>query len=72
MENIVKNEARRDFLKVGGYSRSFFYFKELNSRMDKLSINDIDNYRYKNEENISFHKYCPSDGKFCFFSRVVI
>ena len=33
-----------DLLKVGGYSRSSAYFKELNSRMDKLGVSDIEGY----------------------------
>ena len=33
-----------DLLKVGGYSRSSAYFKELNSRMDKLGVSDIESY----------------------------
>ena len=33
-----------DFLKVGGYSRSFGYFKDLNSRMDVLNVCNIENY----------------------------
>jgi len=42
-----------DLLKVGGYSRSFSYFKELNSRMDRLSVSNIENYilkAYGNED----------------------
>lgn len=33
-----------DLLKVGGYSRSSAYFKELNSRMDRLGASDIEGY----------------------------
>ena len=36
-----------DLLKVGGYSRSSAYFKELNSRMDKLGVSDIESYILK-------------------------
>ena len=36
-----------DLLKVGGYSRSSSYFKELNSRMDKLGVSDIESYIIK-------------------------
>jgi len=36
-----------DLLKVGGYTRSFGYFKDLNSRMDRLSVNNIENYILK-------------------------
>ena len=36
-----------DLLKVGGYSRSSAYFKELNSRMDKLGVSDIEGYILK-------------------------
>ena len=36
-----------DLLKVGGYSRSCAYYKELNSRMDKLGVNDIESYILK-------------------------
>jgi len=36
-----------DLLKVGGYSRSSAYFKELNSRMDKLGVSEIDSYILK-------------------------
>jgi len=36
-----------DLLKVGGYSRSSAYFKELNSRMDKLGVSDIGGYIFK-------------------------
>lgn len=50
-----------DLLKVGGYSRTFGYFKELNLRMDKLGVSDIESYllkAYGNSEqaleNISF------------------
>ena len=42
-----------DLLKVGGYSRSFGYFKELNSRMDRLAVGNIENYilkAYGNED----------------------
>ena len=40
-----------DLLKVGGYSRSSAYFKELNSRMDKLGVNDIESYIFKSYGN---------------------
>ena len=36
-----------DLLKVGGYSRSSSYFKELNSRMDSLGVFDIESYIIK-------------------------
>ncbi len=36
-----------DLLKVGGYSRSSAYFKELNTRMDKLNVSDIESYILK-------------------------
>ena len=36
-----------DLLKVGGYSRSNSYFKELNSRMDSLGVSDIESYIVK-------------------------
>ena len=36
-----------DLLKVGGYSRSSAYYKELNSRMDKLGVSDIESYILK-------------------------
>ncbi len=36
-----------DLLKVGGYSRSSTYYKELNSRMDNLGISNIDSYLLK-------------------------
>ncbi len=36
-----------DLLKVGGYSRTFGYYKELNSRMDKFGVNDIESYLLK-------------------------
>ena len=36
-----------DLLKVGGYSRSSSYFKELNSRMDSLGVSDIESYIVK-------------------------
>ena len=36
-----------DLLKVGGYTRSFGYFKDLNSRMDRLSVGNIENYILK-------------------------
>ena len=36
-----------DLLKVGGYSRSSSYFKELNSRMDSLGVSDIESYIIK-------------------------
>ena len=36
-----------DLLKVGGYSRSSSYFKELNSRMDTLGVSDIESYIIK-------------------------
>ncbi|MBC8257743.1 MAG: glutamate synthase [SAR324 cluster bacterium] len=36
-----------DLLKVGGYSRSSAYYKELNSRMDKLGVNDIESYIFR-------------------------
>ena len=36
-----------DLLKVGGYSRSSSYFKELNSRMDTLGVSDIASYIIK-------------------------
>ena len=36
-----------DLLKVGGYSRSSTYYKELNSRMDNLGVSDIDSYLLK-------------------------
>ena len=36
-----------DLLKVGGYSRCSSYFKELNSRMDSLSVFDIESYIIK-------------------------
>ena len=36
-----------DLLKVGGYSRTFGYYKELNSRMDKFGVNDIESYVLK-------------------------
>ena len=42
-----------DLLKVGGYSRSFSYFKELNSRMDNLNVSTIGNFilnAYGNKE----------------------
>jgi len=34
-------------LKVGGYSRSSAYYKELNSRMDNLGVSDIESYILK-------------------------
>ena len=40
-----------DLLKVGGYCRSSAYFKELNSRMDKLGVNDIESYIFKSYGN---------------------
>ena len=40
-----------DLLKVGGYSRSSAYFKELNSRMDKLGVSDIESYILKSYGN---------------------
>ncbi|MBG55803.1 MAG: glutamate synthase [Deltaproteobacteria bacterium] len=36
-----------DLLKVGGYSRSSSYFKELNTRMDSLGVSDIESYIIK-------------------------
>ncbi|MDG2065688.1 MAG: glutamate synthase [SAR324 cluster bacterium] len=36
-----------DLLKVGGYTRSSTYYKELNSRMDNLGISNIDSYLLK-------------------------
>ncbi|MED5403753.1 MAG: glutamate synthase, partial [SAR324 cluster bacterium] len=36
-----------DLLKVGGYSRSSTYYKELNSRMDNLGVRDIESYLLK-------------------------
>ena len=36
-----------DLLKVGGYSRSSTYYKELNSRMDNLGVSNIDSYLLK-------------------------
>ena len=36
-----------DLLKVGGYSRSSSYFKELNLRMDSLGVSDIESYIIK-------------------------
>ncbi|GIT62830.1 MAG: hypothetical protein Ct9H300mP21_03760 [Pseudomonadota bacterium] len=36
-----------DLLKVGGYSRSSAYYKELNSRMDELGVSDIESYILK-------------------------
>ena len=36
-----------DLLKVGGYSRSSSYFKELNSSMDSLGVSDIESYIIK-------------------------
>ncbi len=36
-----------DLLKVGGYSRSSSYFKELNARMDSLGVSDIESYIIK-------------------------
>jgi len=36
-----------DLLKVGGYSRSSAYYKELNSRMDNLGVSDIESYILK-------------------------
>ena len=36
-----------DLLKVGGYSRSTAYYKELNSRMDNLGVSDIESYILK-------------------------
>ena len=36
-----------DLLKVGGYSRSSTYYKELNSRMDNLGVSDIESYILK-------------------------
>ena len=36
-----------DLLKVGGYSRSSTYYKELNSRMDNLGVSDIESYLLK-------------------------
>ncbi len=36
-----------DLLKVGGYTRSSTYYKELNSRMDNLGVSNIDSYLLK-------------------------
>ncbi|MDP7046023.1 MAG: glutamate synthase, partial [SAR324 cluster bacterium] len=36
-----------DLVKVGGYSRSSTYYKELNSRMDNLGVRDIESYLLK-------------------------
>ena len=36
-----------DLLKVGGYTRSSTYYKELNSRMDNLGASNIDSYLLK-------------------------
>ena len=36
-----------DLLKVGGYTRSSTYYKELNSRMDNLGVSDIESYLLK-------------------------
>ena len=41
-----------DLLKVGGYSRSISYYKELNSRMEKLNVFDIESYIIKAYGNV--------------------
>ena len=48
--NFVLKDAREGghvALKVGGYSRSSTYYKELNSRMDNLRVRDIESYLLK-------------------------